>query len=548
MLTTRTKQESIVLVGLESTGKTALVRGLSGRRLGDEANYRGATVQCRRVPLDGERFLIDTPGIRLDGDWEATRQVLDQLETADVVVLVVRGTHLRQELSTLLEVLDLKGRRCGLVVTFADKVGAGSDALLARYREALGLPVMMVNARRLAPEEERAVLNLLDQAAEVSEPLAKRVLPTHAELPPEKTLFERPVSGVFASLAALVLMFAFPVYLAYRFADWIQPMTESFILDPAVAFLKGLPEPLATVLVGPYGVITLGWYSFLWAFPVVVLIGLSVALVEESGIKDRVTARLDPLLRRIGLSGRDLLPVLTGYGCNVVAVHQSRSCGVCSRRACVSMIAFGSACSYQIGASLSIFSAAGLPALFGPYLLVLFVAGAIHTRVWHGRLKETEVVPFHERAFLQIPSPGAIAWKTLATAKQFLFQAMPIFLLTCVVAALLQLSGWLDRVANALAGALHLFGLPGEVAPGILFSVLRKDGILVLNQGEGALMQSLTPGAIFVTIFLASTLSACLVTLWTVGREMGWKTSATIAARQVLTSILVGLVLGALLT
>jgi len=545
---TKIERGSVVLAGLESSGKTALVRGMSGRRLGDEANYRGATVQCRRVALDGDLDLVDTPGIRLDGDWEAIRLVLDQLESAEVVLLVVRGTHLRDELATLLETLDLRGRRCGVVVTFGDKIARDSEVLVQRYREALDLPVVMVNARRLTSDHRRAVLEVLGEARPVAESLAKKVLPSHAELPPERTLFERPFIGVFASLAAMALMFALPVYVAYRFAEWIQPITESVIIDPAVATLQGLPEPLAAILVGPYGVITLGWYSFLWAFPVVLLIGLSVAVVEETGVKDRITARLDPLLRRIGLSGRDLLPVLTGYGCNVVAVHQSRSCSACTRRACVSLIAFGSACSYQIGASLSIFSASGHPALFAPYLVLLFIAGAIHTRVWHGRLRTAEVVPFHERAFLQPPTPGAIAWRTLGTCKQFLWQAMPIFLLTCVVAAILQTVGLLERVSTLFAGALHWFGLPADVAPGILFSVMRKDGILVLNQDEGAVLDALTPGAIFVTVFLASTLSACLVTLWTIGRELGWKTAGMVAARQALTSLLFGLALGALLT
>jgi len=90
----------------------------------------------------------------------------------------------------------------------------------------------------------------------------------------------------------------------------------------------------------------LGWDSFLWAFPVVLLISLSVAVTEESGLKDRITAALDPWLRRVGLSGRDLIPVLTGFGCNVVAVMQSRACSRCTRERCVSMISFGSACSY----------------------------------------------------------------------------------------------------------------------------------------------------------------------------------------------------------
>ena len=159
--------------------------------------------------------------------------------------------------------------------------------------------------------------------------------------------------------------------------NWFQAIADVAVIHPVVEWLTPLQtiSPfLLAFLVGDYGLITLGWYSFLWAFPVVLLMGLSVSLTEEVGLKDRITAALDPWLRRIGLDGRDLIPVLTGFGCNVVAVYQSRACRTCTRQTCISLIAFGSACSYQIGASLSLFNSAQYPWLFVPYLLILFIS------------------------------------------------------------------------------------------------------------------------------------------------------------------------------
>jgi ferrous iron transport protein B len=144
---------------------------------------------------------------------------------------------------------------------------------------------------------------------------------------------------------------------------------------------------------------------------VVLLLGIASGLAEESGLHDRITAALDPWLRHIGLSGRDLVPVLTGFGCNVVAVMRSRACSSCSRRACVSLISYGTACSYQIGASVSLFGAAGRPALFAPYLFTVFVVGLVHTRIWHGSLVHRAVLPLHERAYLQAPSLSAVLWR-----------------------------------------------------------------------------------------------------------------------------------------
>jgi ferrous iron transport protein B len=543
----------VVLTGLESVGKSALFRGLTGHATGDEANFRGSSVVCRKCRVaDCGCEVVDTPGIRLNDDAETTRTALATLSEADVVLLVARGTHAVSEVETLLRELDLQQKKTALAITFQDKAPEQIEALAQVYRERLGIPVVVVNARELDDEGRGRVLAAIQSAAQV-----KVVQPSglagqseglqHTPVQPQTTLFESKLVGPWLALACMALMFALPVYAAYVFASWAQPLVDELAITPLKAFAQSWPQLAQVMLTGSYGAITLGWYSFLWAFPVVLLISLSVALAEETGLKDRITAALDPWLRRIGLSGRDLIPVLTGFGCNVVAVFQTRSCSKCTRSACISMIGFGSACSYQIGASLSIFGAAGHPSLFFPYLAVLFGVGALHTRIWHGALAESGTQPLHERAFLQKPSLRAITWRVKAALGQFLKQAMPIFIVICLVAALLEHFGFMAWFTAGVAPLLGLFHLPGEAAPGILFSILRKDGLLTLNSGDGSLISSMSAGQVFVLVWLASTFTACLVTLWTVRRELGWRAAALIAGRQAVTSFVSAWVIATLL-
>jgi Fe2+ transport system protein B len=134
-----------------------------------------------------------------------------------------------------------------------------------------------------------------------------------------------------------------------------------------------------------------------------------------------------------------------------------------------------------------------------------------------------------------------------AVLRQFLLQAMPIFLIICIVAALLDTSGVLGWLAVTIAPALKIFHLPGEVAPAILFSILRKDGLLTINQGEGALAASLTTGQVFTLVWLAGTLTACLVTLWTIRKELGWRTALSLAGKQATTSLAVAALLSLIL-
>jgi len=537
----QSKQPTIVLIGLESVGKSAIFRTLTGETAGDETNYRGSTVIVRTAPLLGQAGqLVDTPGIRLREESESTGLALHQISQADIVVLVVRGTHAQREVQMLLAEIrpDLQTCQVVLAITFQDRASPTLRAEVTRYQDQLGIPVVLINARNMSSVQQDGLLKALQEAVPLSTQRSILSLPKPLVIQPQQTLFEHRWLGPWLSLAAMTLLFALPVYLAYIFAQWLQPIADDNMIIPLIgqlAPLESFSPLLYAVFVGDYGLITLGWYSFLWAFPVVLFMGISVAISEEMGLKDRITAALDPWLRYIGLNGRDLIPVLTGFGCNVVAVYESRACSTCTRRACVSLIAFGSACSYQIGASLSIFNSAQQPWLFIPYLTILFVVGAIYTRLWHGSLQQalppSASIPLMDRSFLQAPSWRGISWRVKDVLKKFLVEAMPIFFAICVIGALLFHIGFLDQMAAAVSPLMALFGLPGEVAPGVIFSIVRKDGLLVLNQGEGALLATLNAGQVLVLVYLASTLTACLVTLWSMGQELGWRYASWLASR-----------------
>lgn len=83
---------------------------------------------------------------------------------------------------------------------------------------------------------------------------------------------------------------------------------------------------------------------------------------------------------------------------------------------------------------------------------------------------------------------------------------------------------------------LKAFGAPEEAAPGLVFSMIRKDGILLFNEGGGTLLHSLSGGALFLLVYLASTFSACMVTVWTIAKELGIKAAAGLVGKQMVTA------------
>ncbi|RTE11015.1 nucleoside recognition domain-containing protein [Paenibacillus whitsoniae] len=539
----KVERGNVVLVGFESSGKSALFRGLTGYDTGEESNFRGSTIFARRGTWTSEYDVVDLPGIRLRDDSQTTQLALAEILESDAIILVVRGTHAQVELPLLLETVNFDRKRVMLLLTFEDKATHGLQMVADSYSERLGIPVMIADTRNLPPIRKGMLLRAFEQAKPIVRKPVLLETPDLLASKPQQTWFEHPIWGRPLAILTTLLVFAVPVMLAFLLSQWLQPIVDNNLIEPIKELLVNTPAMLQTMLIGNYGMITLGWYSFLWAFPVVLLLGISIASLEESGVKDRITDALDGWLRYVGLTGRDLVPVLSGYGCNVVAVFQSRVCSACTRKSCVSLITFGSACSYQIGASLSIFGTAGHAGLFVPYLFLLFVIGAVHTRIWNRKQGPLPTPLYTNKTFLQKPSIRAIFWRVRAVTKQFLFQAMPIFLLICLVSTLLELTGTMQQLTAWAGPVLHIFHLPAEAAGGIIFSILRKDGLLTLNQDEGAFLQSLDADQIFVLVYLASTLTACLVTLWTVRKELGWRFASSLAGKQVLTSALSALCL-----
>jgi len=220
---------------------------------------------------------------------------------------------------------DSVGKSGLVIVTFWDKVQSGEAALEAieRLSIAIGVPLIPVNGRNLSSTQREQILQALD--------------------------------GSFSKFARAELSTR---------AGWrIEPkpgIMEDRFLGPCFAVAMLLFPALATIL----------------------LFSVILAIYKTTGLIERINAALHPWSRHIGLSGRDLVRVVIGFGCNVPAVIGTRACSGCSRGNAMSAIAFGSACSYQLPATLAVLAAASkqlslnfwiLPMSFLAYLFITTV-------------------------------------------------------------------------------------------------------------------------------------------------------------------------------
>lgn len=527
-----------VVFGWESVGKTQFLGSLTSAPAKPQ-NYRGSTLACE-IYRHGDWQWVDTPGHYRESESETSRLALESLDRADSIVLVARAGQAATELTALLPLAA--GKRGVIVLTFADQLRVGTDleAGVRQLHEAVGVPVFAIDARHL---DSRTSASIIQAVAEENGPqfplLTPLKLPSpFVTAPKQPSWMERAASHPLIALLLLFLPAIIAVTNANRLADWLyEPLGA--LLQPLLHRIGTWPELAAALVGGDYGLVAMLPFLLLYALPTILAFSAILALYKSTGLIDRISVTLHPWLRPFGIGGRDLVRVVMGYGCNVPAVISSRACASCSRGACVSAISFGSACSYQLPATLAVFSAAGMSDMGFAYVILLAVTTLIYLRF----TTPTSLRQASNRLLLPLAdSLHPIPWQSLrremgGTLRQFFLMALPVFVVICFVAAGLAWIGALDGLARLLRPVMMLFNLPGEAATAIVLGSIRKDGLAIglLDSDWGALKVALeTPAQVLTAVYLAGVLLPCLVTLFTIGREMRWSFAAKLAGRQMI--------------
>lgn len=151
------------MVGKESTGKSELAAALT-ERSPTSTNFQGSTIACETYQTQDEIF-IDTPGILLRSDTTTTRTALAQLQAHDRILLVIKATHIDDDLTDLLPLVA--GKQGLVVVTFWDKVLPSDFTLqvVRRLEQTAQVRFIPVDARHLTQEQRQDILEGLQTPA-----------------------------------------------------------------------------------------------------------------------------------------------------------------------------------------------------------------------------------------------------------------------------------------------------------------------------------------------------------------------------------------------
>ena len=523
----------VVLVGMESVGKSSLLSAFTGN-YAESSAMLGTTLHCKHYS-EGSRSWVDTPGWVAQSDAPTVRDTLEAISSTDTLLVVLRSYRAFQELQSLWPLT--KRHKIAIILTFSDRLAKGASALLPQWKQRLGVPIILLDSRALTPKTITAVRT----AVQESQPLKPKTLPSLPPFPTLKKSTWKTKIEVLLGLPpiSLLLLFA-PAWIAVTHANLLADQLYDSLLkavEKPLNWVNTLPAPLSNMLGGDYGVVAMFPFLLLYALPTIFIFTLLISLYKTTGLIDRLSQGLQHWLKPFGLSGRDLVRVVMGFGCNVPAVLATRSCCSHSRCTCVAAISFGSACSYQLPATLAVFAATGFAWLSFVYLSLLAITTLIYLRLTTPPLQRlrTSKSPLLVLGNLRTPDWRVIKREAQQSFRDFATVALPIFMLIGLVAGFLQWSGALSVMTRLLAPIMACFNLPSEAALALVLGAVRKDGLAIglLNSDWNALKVPIdTPVQILTAVYLAGVLLPCLVTVITISKEMRPRFALKMLGRQ----------------
>ena len=299
--------------------------------------------------------------------------------------------------------------------------------------------------------------------------------------------------------------------------------------------------------------------SVLSFLPIIVVLFFFLSILEDTGYMARVAFVMDQLLRKIGLSGRSIVPMLVGFGCSVPAIMSTRTlASERDRRMTILLTPFMS-CSAKIPI-YGVFSAAFFPnhaalVMIGLYILGILV-GIVAAKVLGTTVYKGNPVPFvMELPNYRFPSAKSVWQLCWDKAKDFLTRAFTIIFVATIIVWFLQTFdtrlNLVDDSADSLLATVGAWIAPlfaplgfadWRVSTALITGFIAKESVistLGILTGSGADVSTAALGTLFTPVtaagFLAFTLlyTPCVAAISAVKRELGsgWK-AAGVALSQ----------------
>ncbi len=316
------------------------------------------------------------------------------------------------------------------------------------------------------------------------------------------------------------------------FAGWVVPASQRL--------LDRLGWPLLTeLMVGRFGLISVGIsLAFGIAVPVLATFFLVFGFVEETGYLPRLSVLFDRALRRLGLAGNAVMPLVLGFSCITMALLTTRVLRTRKQQLIASaLLVMGIPCAPLLGVGFAVLAGMTLWAwviLFGWLGIQLILFGWLANKILPGAAPDfvMELPP------IRLPRLRTVGWNALLRLKWFILEAIPYFLLATFVLFILDQLGlvvWLEHASRPILLGL---GLPEQAVQVFLMTVIRREsGAAYLKQlADSSVIGPSQALALLLMVFMIPCINAWVVLL----KERGLRASLVLLAVVLPLMFLVG--------
>ncbi len=353
------------------------------------------------------------------------------------------------------------------------------------------------------------------------------------------------LTGKYTAIPAFILIMALVFYLTFNvIGAFFQGLLERGInalaeLVSSALIAGGAADWLHSLVING---IFAGVGSVISFLPIIVTLFLFLSLLEDSGYMARIAFVMDKLLRKIGLSGRSIVPLLIGFGCTVPAVMASRTLPSERDRKMTILLTPFMSCTAKLPI-YGFFVAAFFPKrggliMVGLYLLSI-ILGILVALVAKKTAFKGEAVPFvMELPNYRMPGLKNVLHLLWDKAKDFLERAFSvIFIASIIIWLLTSFDLHLNLVADSSLSILAL--LAGLIAPAfsawgcgswkivtsLITGFMAKEsvvsGLMVLYGGSEALLAELSVPSAAALLVFCLLYTPCVAAINAIRRELG---------------------------
>ena len=365
---------------------------------------------------------------------------------------------------------------------------------------------------------------------------------------------DRFLTGKYTAIPAFIGIMGLVFFLTFNvIGAWLQGLLETAIAWLTVIVSNALVSwevneaVRALVIDGVFN----GVGSVLSFLPIIVTLFFFLSLLEDTGYMARVAFVMDKLLRKIGLSGRSIVPMLIGFGCTVPGVMASRTLPSARDRRMTILLTPFMSCSAKLPI-YGFFTAAFFPGhggliMVGLYFLGIAI-GILVALIFKSTLFRGEAVPFvMELPNYRMPglkNVGQLLWDK---AKDFLQRAFTVIFLATIVIWFLQTFDLHFRIVqdsqNSILALLASYIAPlfkplgfgdWRISTALITGFIAKESVvstLTVLVGEG-ITSLLTVGAAGSLLVFCLLYTPCIAAIASVRRELGGKWAVCMVLMQ----------------